>query len=53
VRFVDLNQGNFWAILHHPIAVGFFVVSVGTIIFSIFNQRKINKLESQGMVEEK
>jgi putative tricarboxylic transport membrane protein len=53
VRFVDLNQGNFWAILHHPIAVGFFVVSVGTIIFSIFNQRKINKLESQGMVDEK
>ena len=52
VRFVDLNQGNFWEILHHPIAIGFFVVSVGTIIFSIFNQRKINRLESQGMVNE-
>ena len=52
VRFVDLNQGNFWEILHHPIAIAFFVVSVGTIIFSIFNQRKINKLESQGMVTE-
>ena len=28
VRFVDLNQGNFWAILQHPIAIGFFAVSV-------------------------
>lgn len=52
VRFVDLNQGNFWEILHHPIAVGFFVVSVATIIFSIFNQRKINRLESQGMEQD-
>ena len=47
VRFVELNSGNFWAILSHPIAVGFFVVSVGTIIFSIFNQRKINRIEAQ------
>ncbi|MBE5807016.1 MAG: C4-dicarboxylate ABC transporter permease [Clostridiales bacterium] len=53
VRFVDLNQGNFWEILHHPIAIGFFVVSVATIVFSIFNQRKINRLESQGVPEEK
>ena len=47
VRFVDLNSGNFWEILHHPIAIGFFVVSVGTIIFSVFNQQKINRLEAQ------
>ena len=53
VRFVDLNSGNFWAILSHPIAVGFFVVSVATIIFSIFNQRKINRLEAQGTPQEK
>ena len=52
VRFVDLNNGNFWAILSHPIAVGFFVVSVATIVFSIFNQRKINRIEAQNKAQE-
>ena len=47
VRFVDVNNGNFWEILHRPIAVGFFVVSVGTILFSLYNQRKINLREQQ------
>ncbi len=47
VRFVDLNSGNFWAILNHPIAIGFFVVAVGTIVFSLLNQRKINRREAQ------
>lgn len=51
VRFVDLNSGNFWAILSHPIAVGFFLVSVATIIFSIFNQRKINRIEAQNRAQ--
>ena len=46
VRFVDVNNGNFWEILHRPIAVGFFVVSVGTILFSLYNQRKINAREA-------
>ena len=46
VRFVDVNNGNFWEILHRPIAVGFFLVSVGTILFSIHNQRKINAREA-------
>ena len=45
VRFMDLNQGNFGAILNYPIAVGFFVVAVGVVIFSIFNQRKIDRRE--------
>ena len=47
VRFVDVNNGNFWEILHRPIAVGFFLVSVGTILFSIYNQQKINKREAE------
>ena len=47
VRFVELNNGNFWAITSHPIAIGFFLVSVGTIIFSLYNQQKINKREAQ------
>ena len=43
VRFIEVNNGNFWEILHRPIAIGFFVVSVGTILFSIYNQNKLNK----------
>ena len=57
VRFMDLNEGNFGAIIHYPIAIGFFVVAVGVIIFSLINQRKINKREKEnaakGEAEEK
>ena len=45
VRFMDLNNGNFGAILHYPIAIGFFVVAVAVAIISLLNQRKINKTE--------
>ena len=41
VRFVDLNNGNFWEILHRPIAVGFFLISVLTILYGLYNQRKV------------
>lgn len=47
VRFVDVNNGNFWEILNRPIAVGFFAVSIATILFSIYNQHKINKREAE------
>ena len=46
VRFMDLNGGNFWAITGRPIAVGFFVVAVAVVLFSIYNQQKINKREA-------
>ena len=45
VRFMDLNHGNFGAIINYPIAIGFFVVAVGVVIFSIINQRKIDRRE--------
>lgn len=45
VRFMDLNNGNFGAIVHYPIAIGFFVVAVAVVIISLLNQRKINKTE--------
>lgn len=45
VRFMDLNGGNFGAILNYPIAIGFFVVAVAVVIVSLLNQRKINKTE--------
>ena len=41
VRFVDVNNGNFWEILHRPIAVGFFLISVLTILYGLYNQRKV------------
>ena len=44
-RFMDLNNGNFGAILNYPIAIGFFVVAVGVVIFSLINQKKINAKE--------
>ncbi|MBP3655209.1 MAG: tripartite tricarboxylate transporter permease, partial [Clostridia bacterium] len=47
VRFMDLNGGNFMAITGHPIAIGFLVVAVGTVLFSIYNQQKINKREAE------
>ena len=47
VRFMDLNHGNFMAITGRPIAVGFFVVAVAVIIFSVYNQSKINKREAE------
>ncbi|MBR2528700.1 MAG: tripartite tricarboxylate transporter permease [Blautia sp.] len=53
VRFVDVNNGNFLEILHRPIAMGFFIVSVATIIFSIYNQNKINKREAAAAQAEK
>ena len=46
VRFMDLNNGNFGAILGRPIAIGFFVVAVAVVLFSIWNQQKINKREA-------
>lgn len=45
VRFMDLNGGNFGAIIHYPIAIGFFVVAVAVVVVSVLNQRKINKTE--------
>lgn len=51
-RFMDLNKGNFGAILHYPIAIGFFVVAVAVVIFSLFNQKKINSAETANMPQE-
>ena len=46
VRFVDVNNGNFWEILHRPIAVGFFLISVLTILYGLYNQRKVAAREA-------
>ena len=46
VRFMDLNNGNFGAILHYPIAISFFVIAAAVVIYSLINQQKINKREA-------
>ncbi len=51
VRFMDLNQGNFGQIIHYPIAIGFFAVAVGVVIYSLLNQRKINKREAEALAK--
>lgn len=46
VRFMTLNNGNITAIFQRPIAMGFLIVAIGVVIFSIINQQKINKREA-------
>ena len=43
---VDNLTGAGGVIGHHPIAIGFLVVAVATVLFSIYNQQKINKREA-------
>lgn len=43
VRFMNIQRGNFAAIFQSPIAVVFMTVAVAVILFSIYNQSKINK----------
>lgn len=43
VRFMNIQKGNFAAIFTSPIAVTFIILAVGSLIFSIYNQAKINK----------
>jgi putative tricarboxylic transport membrane protein len=43
VRFMNIHRGNFFEITQSPIAMTFAIVAVAVIIFSVFNQMKINK----------
>ena len=46
VRYINIQRGNFFAIFTSPIAMVFLIVAVATILFSIYNQSKINKREA-------
>ncbi len=46
VRYMNIQKGNLFAITSSPIAMVFLVVAISTIIFSIYNQNKINKREA-------
>ncbi len=47
VRFMNIQKGNFAAIFQSPIADVFMFVAVAVILFSIYNQRKINRREAE------
>lgn len=46
VRYMNIQKGNLFAITTSPIAMVFLVIAIGTIIFSVYNQNKINKREA-------
>ena len=53
VRFMNIQKGNFFAIFKSPIAVGFLTVAVAVVLFSIYNQNKINKREAAAKAAQK
>ena len=53
VRFMNLKHGDFLQIFRSPIAVAFFVLAVLSILYSMWNQNKINKAEAAQRAAEK
>ena len=43
VRYMNIQRGNFFAITTSPIAMVFAAVAILVIVFSMYNQSKINK----------
>lgn len=43
VRYMNIQKGNFFAITQSPIAMVFMITAIVVIIFSVYNQSKINK----------
>ena len=46
VRFMTIQNGNFFAITKSPISMVFLAVAVVVVVFSVWNQNKINKKEA-------
>ena len=46
VRYMNIQKGNFGAIVTSPIAMAFLTVAVVVVLFSIYNQSKINRREA-------
>jgi len=53
VRFMNLNHGDFTQIFHSPIAMAFLSLAVLSILYSVWNQNKINKAEAARKVAER
>ena len=52
VRFMNIQKGNVFAIFKSPIAMVFLTVAVAVVLFSIYNQNKINKREAAARAAE-
>ena len=53
VRYMNIQRGNFSAIFTQPIAMVFLGVAVVVVLFSIYNQNKINKREAAARAAER
>ena len=43
VRYMNLNHGDFTQIFHSPIAMTFLGLAILSILYSMWNQNRINK----------
>ena len=46
VRYMNIQRGNIFAITTSPIAMVFATVAIVVIVYSVYNQAKINKREA-------
>ena len=53
VRYMNIQRGNFFAITTSPIAMVFASVAILVIIYSVYNQSKINKRTAANAAQEK
>ncbi len=47
-RHMQIADGNYLSILSRPICVVFLALSILSMVYSVFNQRKINRLDAAG-----
>ena len=52
VRYMNIRRGNFFAITTSPIAMVFAGVAILVIVYSVYNQSKINKRAAANAAQE-
>ncbi len=52
VRYMNIQRGNFFAITTSPIAMVFATVAILVIVYSVYNQSKINKRAAANAAKE-
>ena len=52
VRYMNIQRGNFFAITTSPIAMVFAGVAILVIVYSVYNQSKINKRTAANAAKE-
>lgn len=53
VRYMNIQRGDFFAITTSPIAMVFATVAILVIVYSVYNQSKINKRAAANAAQEK